>query len=185
MSHAYTIFCIAITIFFIPVLFLLAANSVVGGVFALVPIVIMLLRLLRRAKSEGLNAMFTPPGTTAFILRPLASRVRSFLYARTSYGQLIDITQAFFSGISCALFIVVAYLSIEPEGVSVIEDFFTVYFGIDFVLRLWLAQDSLAFYFSLVSVSAQALSTNGSIVRAHYPFVYLFSCWTTSQWFRC
>jgi hypothetical protein len=164
---------------------------VVAGFFALIPIATMLMRLLRRGKSEGLNAMLTPPGANTYRIRPLASRVRSFLYARTSYGQLIDITQALFSGISCALFIVVAYLSIEPEGVAIVEDFFTLYFGIDFILRLWLAQDSLMFYFSLVSVSAPSGLVGPSFFHNRFFFTislyppFCNSCWTTSQSCLC
>lgn len=32
------------------------------------------------------------------------------------------------------------------------QDFFTIYFACDYVLRLWLAQDSFRWYFSLVSL---------------------------------
>jgi hypothetical protein len=144
----------------------------------------MLLRLLRRGKGEGLNAMFTPPGASSSRLRPIASRVRSYLYARTSYGQLIDVVQAFFSGISCALFIVVAYLSIEPEGVAATEDFFTVYFGIDFLLRLWLAQDSLTFYFSLVSVSTADLRPYSILFQSCH-LLSSTSSWTSLRLCRC
>lgn len=112
----------------------------------------MMLRLLKRGKAEGLNAMLVAPVVVDPRLRGFASRVRTYLYARTSYGQIIDITQAFFSGVSCIFYIAVAYMPSEPVWVSDVEDFFTCYFGIDFAVRLWLAQDSLAFYFSLVSL---------------------------------
>jgi len=50
------------------------------------------------------------------------------------------------------MFIFVAYAAYDPEGVQDIEFFFTLYFFADFLLRLYIARDSLVFFFSLVSI---------------------------------
>ena len=60
--------------------------------------------------------MFSPPPFTG--RKPLASRVRSWLYAHTPYGYYLDVAQASCSAISCILFIVVSYSAMEPLWVT-------------------------------------------------------------------
>lgn len=64
----------------------------------------------------------------------------------------MDIIQATFSAISCIMFISVAYSAYDPDSVQGIEFFFTLYFFGDFLIRLYIAQDSLKFFLSLVSL---------------------------------
>jgi hypothetical protein len=64
----------------------------------------------------------------------------------------MDILQAVFSTISCIMFISVAYAAYDPDSVQGIEFFFTLYFFADFCVRLYIAQDSLRFFLSLISI---------------------------------
>lgn len=120
--------------------------------FVVAPVFIMLFRLLTRSAHEGLVAMFTPPVDLIPSKRRLSSRVRGYLYQQSRWGSLLDTVQALFSLISCVLFIVISYQSAEPIWVADVEDFFTIYFAIDYGIRLWIAQDALAWYLSLVSL---------------------------------
>ncbi|RYY36172.1 hypothetical protein EON62_01975 [archaeon] len=125
---------------------------ILGVFFISVPGFVMAVRLLLRSRHEGLMAMFTPPLELDKSKRRLSVRVSRWLYQRTSYGYLLDVAQAVLSAISCVLFIVVSYMATEPVSVRDVEDAFTVYFAIDYSLRLWMARDSLSWYFSLVSL---------------------------------
>ena len=87
--------------------------------FVATPLYIMFVRLMTRAAHEGLSAMFSPPPFRG--RKPLASRVRSWLFTRTPYGYYLDVAQAGCSAISCILFIVVSYAMYEPVWVTDIE----------------------------------------------------------------
>jgi hypothetical protein len=60
--------------------------------------------------------------------------------------------KAVFSAISCIMFIAVSYSAYDPEVLQDIEFFFTSWFVCDYAVRLYIAQDSLAFFFSGVSL---------------------------------
>jgi len=62
------------------------------------------------------------------------------------------VTQAVFSAISCIMFITVAYSAYDPEILQDVEFFFTSWFFCDYLTRLYIAQDSLQFFFSGVSL---------------------------------
>lgn len=125
--------------------------SLVAFFFICVPGAVMLWRLLTRHR-EGLMAMFSPPYDLVAEKRRLSSRVRHYLFQRTSHGFKMDIIQAVFSAVSCLLFILISYASSEPIWVTDVEDFITVYFAVDYGIRLWLAQDTLRWYFSMTSL---------------------------------
>jgi hypothetical protein len=84
--------------------------------------------------------------------RSPAAALRFYLFEQTRIGFWMDILQACFSTVSCIMFIAVAYSSYDPDSVQDIEFFFTIYFFADFVTRLYIARDSLRFFFSLVSI---------------------------------
>jgi hypothetical protein len=126
--------------------------GILATFFVITPVFIMFFRLVTRSVHEGLMAMFNPAVDLDPGKRRLSSRLRVLLYQRTAYGRYIDIVQALFSAISCILYITISYMPSEPEWVTDVEDFFTVYFAIDYGIRLWLAQDSFMSYFSLVSL---------------------------------
>jgi hypothetical protein len=125
--------------------------GLVGTFFACFPLFIMFWRLVMRHR-EGLMAMFSPPYDVDPSKRRLSSRVRHYLYQQTSHGFKMDIMQAVFSAVSCLFFIFISYSQTEEAWIADFEDFFTVYFAIDYGTRLWLAQDTLSWYFSLTSM---------------------------------
>ena len=114
------------------------------------PLALCRWRLLTRPR-EGLAAMWSPPYDIDPAKRRLSSRLRSLLFQRTTWGFQFDVLQAVLSGMSCILFITVSFMGEEPLWITDVEDAFTVYFLADYAARLWLAQDSLAWYFSLTS----------------------------------
>lgn len=120
-------------------------------IFICFPVAVMAWRLLTRHR-EGLMSMFTPPYDIDPTKRRLSSRARHYLYQETSHGFILDVLQALLSVISCIFFIYLAYSATEDTWLTDFEDFFTVYFIIDYGLRLWLAQDTLSWYFTLTSL---------------------------------
>lgn len=126
--------------------------GLVGFFFVVTPLAIMFFRLLTRSAAEGLMSMFTPPIAQDPSQKRLSSKVRGLLYQKSPIGFYLDVAQAGLSAFSCILFIAISYLANEPEWITDIEDVLTVYFTADYSLRLWLAQDSLSYYFSLTSV---------------------------------
>ena len=125
--------------------------GLIGAFFASFPLAVMSWRLLTRPK-EGLSACVSPPYDIDPAKRRLSSRLRSFLFQRTTWGFALDVLQAVLSAMSCILFIVVSFMGEEPLWITDVEDAFTVYFLCDYGARLYLAQDSLSWYFSLVSL---------------------------------
>jgi len=119
--------------------------------FVVTPLGIMLWRLLLNWRS-GFMAMFKAPVGRHGNKRSPASALRFWLFEQTPYGYYMDIAQAAFSAISCIMFISVAYAAYDPDSVQGIEFFFTLYFFGDFLIRLYIAQDSLKFFLSLVSL---------------------------------
>lgn len=119
--------------------------------FVAFPGAVMFWRLFTRPR-EGLSAMWSPPYDIDPAKRRLSSRIRNYLYQRTSHGFKLDLMQAFLSLLSCGLFIAVSYLQSEPIWITDLEDAITTYFLIDYGLRLWLAQDTLKFFFSLTAL---------------------------------
>jgi voltage-gated potassium channel len=119
--------------------------------FLLIPSMIVTWRLLFGWKRGLMAAIEAPIGRHGNTRSP-ASALRFYLFEQTKVGYYMDITQAVLSTISCIMFIFVAYAAYDPEGVQDIEFFFTIYFFADYMLRLYIARDSLVFFFSLVSM---------------------------------
>ena len=166
--------------------------------FVTMPLIIMLWRLLRsaRSKSLGFMVMLKAPIGRIGDKRSPAAALRFFLFQETSLGYYADLAQvrgwrrwpsssarllfflsrrraspppasapplppthparrcpqALFSAISCLMFIAVSYSAYDPEILQDIEFFFTSWFVCDYAVRLYIAQDSLAFFFSGVSL---------------------------------
>ena len=120
--------------------------------FLLTPVIIMSWRLLLGGRAKGLHVVVEAPIGRHGNQRSPAAALRFYLFEQTRIGYWMDITQAALSTVSCIMFIFVAYASYDPEGVQDIEFIFTIYFFGDFLTRLYIAQDSLRFFFSLVSL---------------------------------
>ena len=121
-----------------------------AGFFVATPLAILFIRLLTRSAHEGASCMFHPPPFTG--RKSLASQARSYLFSQSPWGFYLDFGQAAASLVSVVFYMVVAYSIVEPLWITDIEDIITVYFALDFFLRLWLARDSLSWYFSLISM---------------------------------
>jgi hypothetical protein len=93
--------------------------GLVGFFFILSPLAIMFVRFVRHP-THGVSAMFTPLPQLSK-RRPLASQVRSYLYAHSRWGWWLDFTQALFSGLSCLLYIVTSYAMTEFTWVTDVE----------------------------------------------------------------
>jgi hypothetical protein len=119
-------------------------------IFAAVPATIMLFRLAMHAQ-DGVASMLQARVSRWGEPKTPASLLRTWMYQRTKYGYYLDTAQAVLSAVSCLLFIVVSYAMIEPSWLTDVEDIFTIWFMADYALRLFIAQDSLVFFFSLVS----------------------------------
>lgn len=115
--------------------------------FVVTPLTIMLWRLALNWK-DGFLAMFAAPLGRKGNVRTPSAALRFALFQQSSIGYTLDVTQAIFSAISCIMFICVAYSTYDPDSVQDIEFFFTVYFFGDYMLRLYIAPDSLSFFFS-------------------------------------
>lgn len=89
------------------------------GSFVFTPLAIMFVRFMRHP-THGISAMFTPLPRFSKV-KSLASQMRTFLYAHSSWGYLLDLAQAVCSGISCLLYIVTSYAMIEYEWVTDVE----------------------------------------------------------------
>lgn len=93
--------------------------GLVGSSFIITPLLIMFARFVR-FPSLGVSAMFSPMPTMSR-RRALASQFRSYLYAHSPWGYWLDLGQAVCSAISCLLFIIVAYTSVEYDWVTDLE----------------------------------------------------------------
>ena len=87
--------------------------------------------------------------------RPFNEQLEAYLYTRTSYGLAIDVVQAMLSLVSISLVLYSAtypFTQPDPDWAVVLEVCLTFYFAADYALRLYLAQDRLAFYFGYLSL---------------------------------
>jgi len=87
--------------------------------------------------------------------KPLNQQLEHFLYVQTQYGFTIDCLQALLSCVSIGLVLYSStypFTTPDPPWAVSIEIILTIYFLFDYLLRLFLATDRMAFYFSYLSV---------------------------------
>ena len=83
--------------------------------------------------------------------RPLSQQLEAYLYTHTSWGFVLDVAQALLSLVSVALFIASSYrppTESEPLWAMILELILTLYFLVDYALRLYMSKDRLAYYFT-------------------------------------
>jgi hypothetical protein len=90
-------------------------------------------------------------GGAAAKRRPFSQQLDAYLYTHTSWGYVLDVAQALLSLVSVALFIASSYrppTEAEPVWAMVLELLLTLYFLADYFLRMYMAKDRLAYYFT-------------------------------------
>lgn len=119
--------------------------------FVATPSIIACTRLLLQNK-DGFGGLFRPIPPRSNNKFTVSARLRRFLFENTRIGMYLDNIQAGFSAISALLYIITAYMSSDVADFHEVELFFTLWFFVDYTTRLFIARDSMKFFFSLVSL---------------------------------
>ena len=107
----------------------------------------------RRVPLQRLQALVLHDGSLS--KRPLSQQLEAYLFAQTSWGYVLDVTQAVLSLISVSLFIAASYRppsEPEPTWAMALELVLTLYFLVDYGARFYMSKDRLSYYFSLSSL---------------------------------